>query len=128
MRYRHASKTPPLIGGGKLEEGSLIKFEHVDIVSPEGKLLVRDLNLVRLSTLAADPFSAADHFDCRTILRCSHIGLRRCRLVRTSWSLGPTEPANRKSCHALNEECSLIPLSGLFSASLVNCGRFTTVD
>jgi ATP-binding cassette subfamily D (ALD) protein 3 len=45
MRYRHASKTPPLIGGGKLEEGGLIKFEHVDIVSPEGKLLVRDLNV-----------------------------------------------------------------------------------
>ncbi|KYQ92710.1 ABC transporter D family protein [Tieghemostelium lacteum] len=33
-----------VIGGGKFVEGDFIKFEDVSIVSPEGKLLVQDLN------------------------------------------------------------------------------------
>eukprot|EP01114_Cavostelium_apophysatum_P013429 TRINITY_DN3254_c0_g1_i1.p1 TRINITY_DN3254_c0_g1~~TRINITY_DN3254_c0_g1_i1.p1 ORF type:complete len:733 (+),score=209.45 TRINITY_DN3254_c0_g1_i1:91-2289(+) len=31
--------------GGTIITGDMIKFEHVDIVSPEGKLLVKDLNV-----------------------------------------------------------------------------------
>jgi len=41
---RYASASAPVVGGGKIELADFIKFEHVDIVSPEGKLLVKDLN------------------------------------------------------------------------------------
>ena len=33
-----------VVGGGTIELGESIEFRHVDIVSPEGKLLVHDLN------------------------------------------------------------------------------------
>lgn len=36
--------TSHVVGGGEIRFGDNIVFEHVDIVSPEGKLLVRDLN------------------------------------------------------------------------------------
>eukprot|EP01103_Thecamoeba_quadrilineata_P011048 TRINITY_DN2555_c0_g1_i1.p1 TRINITY_DN2555_c0_g1~~TRINITY_DN2555_c0_g1_i1.p1 ORF type:complete len:687 (-),score=137.29 TRINITY_DN2555_c0_g1_i1:23-2083(-) len=38
-------KKKPNNGGGRFILGDNIKFENVDIVSPEGKLLVRDLNI-----------------------------------------------------------------------------------
>ena len=38
---RYASASAPVIGGGKIDLANYIKFEHVDIVSPEGKLLVK---------------------------------------------------------------------------------------
>ncbi len=33
-----------MIGGGEIVQGNVIKFVHVDIVSPEGVLLVHDLD------------------------------------------------------------------------------------
>ena len=45
---RYASASAPVVGGGKIELADYIKFEHVDIVSPEGKLLVKGTSLVLL--------------------------------------------------------------------------------
>jgi len=36
---------PPVIGGGTYEITHYIEFSHVDIVSPEGKVLIKDLNV-----------------------------------------------------------------------------------
>lgn len=50
LRYeiRHSksagSQATKVVGGGEIREGEHIQFEGVDIVSPEGKLLVRNLN------------------------------------------------------------------------------------
>jgi len=40
-----------VVGGGKIEFGTDIEFQGVDIVSPEGKLLVKDLNFAVQSGL-----------------------------------------------------------------------------
>lgn len=37
---RSDKRVVEIIGGGKLIDGDEIRFEHVDIVSPDGKLLV----------------------------------------------------------------------------------------
>lgn len=39
-----AARRTGVVGGGTYELADHISFQHVDIVSPEGKLLVRDLN------------------------------------------------------------------------------------
>jgi len=39
-----AARRTGVVGGGVYELADHISFQHVDIVSPEGKLLVRDLN------------------------------------------------------------------------------------
>ena len=39
-----SSSSHHVIGGGEIQLGDNIEFRHVDIVSPEGKVLVRDLN------------------------------------------------------------------------------------
>ena len=38
-----------VVGGGDIQLGENIEFQHVDIVSPEGKLLVHDLNFSVMS-------------------------------------------------------------------------------
>jgi len=48
IRHSQAGGVQPqkhsVVGGGEYRMGENISFEHVDIVSPEGKLLVKDLN------------------------------------------------------------------------------------
>ncbi|EGG16527.1 ABC transporter D family protein [Cavenderia fasciculata] len=43
-RSSSSQSMPSVTGGGNFIEGEFIKFENVSIVSPEGKLLVTDLN------------------------------------------------------------------------------------
>jgi ATP-binding cassette subfamily D (ALD) protein 3 len=43
-KIRESMDQSPVIGGGIVKYGSYIEFKNVDIVSPEGKLLVKQLN------------------------------------------------------------------------------------